>query len=140
MARTNAELVKGILGDDFGKKADGSLPSLTPFIRAAGLITDRVATCASDRGKTLTGAELAEVEAWLAAWFYTRSDPAYASKQSGKSGGTFISDPKQPDRYKAGAVALDYSGCLVAILERRTAGAAWIGKEPSSQIDYENRR
>ncbi len=135
MARTNAELVKGILGDDYGKKADGSLPSLALPLRAAAVIADRTAACASNKGVPIDGEALILIETNLAAYYYTKSDPVYASKQSGKSGGTFVRGKEEPNPYKESALELDPSGCLSGILNsKKLAGAAWLGKASSEQI------
>ncbi len=139
MARTNAELVKAVLLDDYGPRASGILPSLTPFINAASLIMDRVQTCAINRGRTLSTAELLEIETWTAAYFYTKPDPAYQSKSSGKSSGAFIRDQDCPNPYLSGAMQLDTSGCLTAILKRQRAMVTWGGLPEGDQLSYEER-
>lgn len=139
MARTTANAVKGVLISDYGEDKDGNLPSLDPFIRSANVLVNRVATCATSRGHALTSEELELIERWLAAFFYTRSDPIYASKNTEGGGASFVSDPVDPERYRAAAVALDSSGCLAAILKGNRAGAAWLGRVPSEQTAYEDR-
>ena len=141
MARTTETAVKGILLKDYD--AD-DVPSLQPFIDSATVIVDRVKTCAVDRSRTLTTAELELIERWLAAHFYCQSDQTYASRNTGKSSGQFQGQTGlQLDSSKYGqhAKALDYSGCLAALAgaERKVARGAWLGKPPSDQVDYEDR-
>jgi hypothetical protein len=112
---------------------------LDRYIKAASLIVDRVDTCADARDRSLTAAELKEIETWLAAHFYTKMDPVYASRSTNGASGSFVRDPKTPEPFKDGAMMLDYSGCLGAILEKRIASATWLGKPKSEQTDYEDR-
>lgn len=135
--RTTSALVQGVLGADYGQKPSGELPSLTPYIRIANQVTDRVATAAVDnKNITLTSAELEVIETWLAAHFYTKMDPVYTSKSTGGASGSFVRGKTEPEPYKDGAIAADYSGCVNAILNRFFASANWLGKAPSEQIPY----
>jgi len=136
VARTDPDKVKGILGKDYDTV---SCPSLAGYITAANLLTTRVATCASSKGTPLSTAELESIERWLAAWFYTKSDPVYASKSTGKSSGSFVRGAKEPEPYKDAALALDPSGCLSALLNRQTAGGFWAGKPVSEWLTAEER-
>ena len=136
--RTTATAVKDILAP--GKDYDSiDEPKLTPFIRAANLTTNRVATCATAKGIPLSSDELLEIETWMACYYYTRSDPIYQSRSTKGKSGQFVADPNDPERYRAGAIALDPSGCLKSILMGNRAGASWLGKAPSEQIDYVDR-
>lgn len=121
MARTSVSLVQGILGSDYGPRADGTLPDLTPYIAAANSIVNRVATCASAKGLALSSAELELVERWMAADAYTKSDPVYTSKSTGGQSASFVRGKDEPEPYRSIAVSLDYSGCLNAILKRQFA-------------------
>jgi len=138
MYRATPAAVKEVLAAGRDYDTD-NMPNLAPYIRAANLIVDRVKTCASTRGKALTAAELTEIETWLAAFFYTRSDPIYQNKSTAGGGAGFVSDPVDPERYRAGAIALDHSGCLVSLLKNQRATAFWLGKPPSDQIAYVDR-
>ena len=137
--RTTPEYVRKVLGSDIGVDADGNWPDLEPRIRAANVIVDRVATCASDKGIPLSTAELTEIEAWLAAWYYTKTDPVYLSRSTAGRSGTFVRGKEEPEPYKDGALSLDTSGCLNAILNRRRAFVGWGGKVEADQIDYDQR-
>lgn len=131
MSRTTITEVKAILGTNYDTL---NLPSLSPYIRAAGLLMDRVNDCATERGYILTSTELQEMERWMAAHFYTIYDPIYKSKQTANSSATYF------DRsYKEVAEAMDPSGCLSAILKGNRVNFDWLGKIPSEQIDVEDR-
>lgn len=137
MARTTPLAVENLLLKDYDSR---NWPSLSPFIDSATVIVDRVVTCATAKGITLTTAEKELIERWLAAFFYTRSDPIYQSKSTDGSSASFVADPVDPERYRAGALAVDYSGCLAGILKGNRASAVWLGKRPSEQTSYVDRR
>ena len=103
------------------------------------LIVDRVVTCATARGFTHTIAELELIERWLAAHLYTKNDPILQSKSTQGASGQFVQGEDPPERYKAGALMVDSSGCLKTILAGNRAKAVWLGKKKSAQIDYVDR-
>lgn len=144
MPRTDVDSVRALLAPG-GDYDDINKPTLVPFIETASLIVDRVKTCAIDKGKDLTTAELELIERWLSAHFYVQSDQAYQSKSTSGASGSFqgqVGEGLQNSKYGAAALSLDYSGCLLAIsggADRRTAGAIWLGKPRSTQIDYAQR-
>ena len=108
---------------------------LQQFIDSATPTIDRVATCATDKGITLTATELELIERWYAAHLYTQVDPLYQSRSTGRGSGSFM-----PHGYKDGAIAADPSGCLAAILAgKKRANAVWLGKPPSEQTAYVDR-
>lgn len=128
---TNPASIIEILGENYDTI---NLPSLVPFMRAAGLIIARVNTCALEQGITFTSAELAEMEKWMAAHLYTIGDPIYKSKTTANSSASYF------DRsYLDGALALDASGCLNAVLKNQRASFDWMGLPPSEQTDYVDR-
>jgi hypothetical protein len=140
MARTSEGAVAELLGDDY----DGTR-SLSPFIDTATLLVNRVATCATQKGQTLSTEELEIIERWLAAHFYTMSDKALTQKNTADSGGTFHGQTAMhldASLYGQTAQGFDISGCLTALTkpQLKQVGAFWLGKPPSSQIDYEDRR
>ena len=128
-SRTTSGAVAGVLGGNH----DGST-LLTPYMDSANPIVTRTAACATGKGITLSAIELELIERWLAAYFYTIMDPLYTSKNTADAGGSF-----NPRSYLEAAYAIDYSGCLKAIIERKTAGMMWLGKPPSEQLPYEQR-
>lgn len=126
MARVTDTELRGILDAD-------CKVSLTPFIRSANLLVSRVATCATAKGKTLTDAELKEVELWLAAHFYTQRDPLYTRKKTERAEGEFT---KQD--YLSVAKMLDTSGCLETIISKKSVGLIWLGTEQSVRDQLED--
>lgn len=139
-ARTTERAVKQLLGSNYGTDHLGNDPSLRPYIDTAAAIIARVVTCATAKNFTHTSAELELIERWLAAHYYTRMDPTYTSKSTAGASGSFTSPKDDTERYRASAIELDASGCLKQILSRNKASAAWLGKVPSDQIPYEQRR
>lgn len=131
MARTTPGAVEAILADNY----DGTT-SLVPFIDTATVIIDRVVTCATRKSVTLTATEKELMERWLAAWLYTKADPTYLSKSTGRASGSFAHGLKEPEYYKDAALSLDPSGCLEAILNRKTAGLQWAGKTPTESLAW----
>jgi hypothetical protein len=131
MARTTISDVKAILGTNYDTI---NTPTLTPYIRAANLLMDRVNQCATERGYILTTTELQEMERWMAAHFYTIYDPIYKSKQTANSSATYF------DRsYMDAAKAMDPSGCLNAVMMSQRVNFDWLGKTPNEQIDVDQR-
>lgn len=140
MARTNSAAVQLLMapGQDYDTDA---APSLTPFIDSATVIVTRVAACAIQKEMALTTEELELIERWLAAYLYTRSDPIYQSKSTGGQSASFVADSKATtERYKAGALMVDPSGCLQSIMNSvPKAGAYWLGKTETEQLTYDER-
>lgn len=137
MPRTTSSAVETLLAGDY----DGTT-SLTPHIDTATAIVDRVEDCAAARDRTLTEVELELIERWLAAHFYAMVDQPYQSKTTGRSSATFQGRTGmhfEATKYGQSAVNVDYSGCLAAIGKRRSARVVWLGKPPSSQVDYVDR-
>lgn len=134
--RTSADYVKKVLGADYDDEAS---PDLTPYIRGANLIITRLVTKASDRGVTLSTAEQRELETWVAAHLYTKSDPVYTSRSTEGASGSFVRDPKNPEPYKSGAILLDPSGVLNAMLSQQRASGAWLGLVEDDELDYDAR-
>lgn len=130
--RTTVQKVKDVLSKDYDKSRNASLQ---PYIDAATLVADRVNTCASKKGITLTSGELENIETWIAADFYTISDPKYLSKRTADSAASYANRS-----YLQAAYAIDYSGCLRGIIEgEKRARAKWLGRPPSEQTDYVDR-
>src|SRR5207249_294049 len=98
-----------------------------------------VSSCAAGKGLNLTTEELREVETWIAAHLYTKSDPVYTSRTTSAASGVFVRAPNNPEPYKDGAIAIDPSGCVNAALNQLRAGGFWLGKAPSEQTDYKDR-
>lgn len=132
MPRTTHLLVKEMLGPDY----DGAR-SLDLFIRTANAVTSRLQALATGNGLTITGEELLLIETWLGAYYYCRSDAAYTSRSNGGSSGSFESDGQ---KYRQGAVQLDPTGYLNAILDRKVAGLFWAGMTETELEVFNGRR
>lgn len=144
MARTDADLVKGVLLDNYGPKEDGTEPSLTPFISAANLLVTRVAACATARGLTLSTDELTAIETWLAAHYYAVSDRTMSSQSNLGASGSFdgqTSMALDATLFGQHAKVLDHSGCLATITAggRSRPKAVWLGRRPANQTDSDSR-
>lgn len=139
MSRTNSSAVIAVLGDDYGPRADGSTPSMTPYIDTASNLVDQVVVDSTAAGYSLTGATLELIERWLSAHYYTKSDPAYTSRSTEGASGSFVRSSQDPEPYLGPAIDLDPSGCLNALLKRQRAGAVWGGKTASTQLTYDQR-
>ena len=127
--RTTSDAVAAILAGHYDGETD-----LTAFIEAASSIADDVAACASSEGTSLSDVKLELIERWLSGHFYAQADPFYKSKSTGKASATFTDTD-----YSKIAEQLDSSGCLADILAGGPARIDWLGKPPSSQIDYVDR-
>lgn len=140
MPRTTAAKVQGVLQGDYD--AEGA-PSLTPFIETATSLTDEVATKAAAKGVSLGSARLELIERWLAAHFYAVSDQPFASNVT--KGAEAVYQGKtgmglESRFYGQHAMLLDTSGVLRAMNSPAgRASAAWLGKAPSEQTDYDQR-
>lgn len=121
MPRTSHTLTREMLGPDY----DGCR-SLDLFIRTANAITTRLynAGLALSPAVTIDTETLLLIETWLAAYYYCRSDQPYTSRSNGGGSGSFETDGQ---KYRAGAVQLDPTGLLSAILDRKSAYFGWNG-------------
>lgn len=145
MPRTTAEAVAAIMPKDY----DGTT-SLTSFLEVASEMTDDVESCAADKGITLSDAKLEKIERYLTAWLYCQQDKPYASKNSADSGAAFHGQTGMgldSNLYGQTAKRLDTSGCLAQIdaggeqtAPDPTASGFWLGRKPSEQTDYLDRR
>lgn len=137
--RTTVNAVQSILGPNYDYKF---LPDLTQFIEAAGSIVDTAVPLAASRGFTLSTSQQELVERWLAAYFYCKQDALYQQKNTDKASATFVTSQSlqsEQERYKRGAIELEPSGVLNALLNRLTARMTWLGKPVSQQIPYRQR-
>lgn len=125
------------VADELGFNFDPSLgKELTRWIAKASLVIDRVVTCASRKGITLTSTEQAHMEASIAAHFYTKMDPLYSSRSTLSTSGSMT---RTADDYLNMSLAIDPSGCLAAHMKGQRAGATWMGRIPSEQVPYHQR-
>ena len=140
MAYTTPTAVQRLLGVNYDTRRS---PDLQQFVDSAHTVMGRLIPAAAQRGFTHTAAELEIVERWLSAYFYCKMDPLLASKTTEAASAQFVTSQSlngEQERYKRGAIELDASGCLNALLNRQAASGFWLGKNPSAQIPYEDRR
>ncbi len=129
-------------GDDW----NGTTP-LAPFIAAAnGMVTWCVNNAArygrTAMDDTATTGIATDVEKWLAAGLYKQSDQQLKRSQAGRSSGDFRGQDgkkSEANMYLQTACMLDTSGMLAAVLDKRIAGASWLGKLPVDQTPYDQR-
>lgn len=137
--RTTEALVKEVMLPNKDYDTENA-PSLTIPIRAANSLTDRINECATNKGITYTDQQLADLETYLAAFFYQMSDKGYLSRTTARASGTFHGKWKEllySNNYGQSALVLDYSGCLRAMQNR--GNIMWLGKVKDDQIDYVDR-
>ncbi len=143
MARTTDELVIEELdqGEDYDHDRS---PSLASAIRWANLVVNRVSTCLTTKGVTVSEEELTVMETLLACHSYVQSDQQYTSKSTGGSSGSFRSGAKAGEGIKGSgygrkAFDLDFDGCLLAVTTSNNRQMFWGGKAPSEQTPYYQR-
>lgn len=134
--RTNPTAVQGILGANYGPMPDQTLPDLNQYIAIATNMVDQVILFAATMRMTvmsITPATAELIERWLAAHYYTKMDPLYASKSQGGASGSFVASQMEPERYLEGAMNVDWTGTLRAIVKRQVAGFTSLYRPPSQQ-------
>jgi hypothetical protein len=137
--RTAPDKVVAILGDDYGRKVDGSLPNLNGYICTANNIVNSVVTAAAGDSLTYTADTLELMERWLSAHAYTKSDPTYSSRSTAGASGSFIRGKDEQEPYKDMAMSIDPYGYLDAILNRKRARIMWLGKTESEALTADER-
>lgn len=140
MARTNPELVKGVLLADYDGASD-----LGAFIDTAAELVADVEVCIARQGSSLTETRLELLERWLAAHCYCCSDQPYLLRKTQSAMGKFQGETKQGltgTKYGQMALNLEPSGCLAAAADgtqRKTAGGYWLGKPKREELTYDER-
>lgn len=132
--RTTGQAVRDILTKDYDCINN---PSLTGYIASASSIVDDVRAAAIVDENPYGFAKLELIERWLAAWFYTLSDPVYASRSTGGDSASFVRGKDNP--YLEGAKAVDTGGYLEAFLDNRQATGFWLGTPDNEAISYDDR-
>lgn len=135
--RTTRKLVEELLDTD---RRQGR--SVQPFIDIAANIVDAMVACATARGKSYDAGLLVVIETWLAAHYYTRRDPTYASRSTNGKSGSFHGQTGMgldASFYGQSAKDADPVGCLAAVTAKKKPQVEWLGKPPSQQVDYADR-
>ena len=114
---------------------------LVPFIEAANVLTSRVSS--KDTDGVLDTEELHQIEKWLSAHFYETRDHELSEESNERASGKYVGVfDKGLERTRAGQNALlfDETGYLKRISQGVVrAQLNWLGKPPSTQVDYVDR-
>lgn len=137
MSYTTTTEIQLVLGADYKAGAD-----LTQPLKEAGVVMARLVTCSTLRGVTLSTTELEVIEANLAAHFYTTKDRQYTSRSTEGASGSFAGtygEGFKASSFGQKALALDPSGCLLAMETGGAAGGVWLGKRATDRRSYRER-
>lgn len=130
---SNPTTVQALLGANYGLLPDGTAPDLQQYIDSADVVVQRVIVCAANKGMSLSPTEQELIERWLSCYFYCKMDPLYQSRSTAGASGSFVNAGMNAqidgdaDRYKRGAIELDATGCLNAILNRKAVRLLSVG-------------
>lgn len=118
---------------------------VTPFIRRANLLTNKVSS--ADSNSELTDADLKEIECCLAAHFYGRRDQFLTSKSHGGASGSFMGSADMflsSSQYGQDAMTLDVTGYLSKLNQQLKSGqkqkatVTWLGSEYKDDRSKDN--
>lgn len=141
MARTTSDLVIAILQKDYDSV---NSPDISGYIDSASLLVDKMILCRTGKGIVTTDSEAEIIERWLSAHAYAMSDKPYKAKTNLRSSAVYEGETKlrlEATRYGQFAMGLDDSGCLEKVnAGNKRVGGRWLGRRPSDQTDYEDRR
>lgn len=144
MPRTMQLAVEEILGGNYDRQRH---PDLRPFILTANSLVEKVHS--NDADGVMSSVDLERVEAFLAAHFYAHADQLYQSKGTDGASASFQGQTQMvllSTQYGQTACMLDTTGWLasqsaqVASGKVGTARAIWLGRKPSEQTAYADRR
>lgn len=136
MARTDAAAIGLVI------ELDPDI-SLVGVIRTANVMVNNLLSCATANGIAIDSDTLTEIETWLAAHLYAHQDPQYSEKRTEKAMGKFQGQTGmglESTMWGQTALLLDPSGCLKGQQEQQLVGGFWLGKSPTEQIPYDQRR
>lgn len=125
--RTTDKAVRGIVDNDPNI-------SMTPFIRMANSLTNRLATLDAADEAVLDDDTLEQIEMNLAAHFYQSRDRELATKSTGGAGGSFVGQTAkllEGTWHGQAALTLDFSGKL-AMIGKGRAKVTWLGTAEDS--------
>ncbi len=140
--RTDDDMVKAVLapGGDYDLVLN---PALTRFIKISNIIVNKVVTCASAKGVTISDEELLELETWLAAHYYKMSDQQLQSKSTNGASGSYRGSGTQglaTTTYGQSALDMETTGCLKQLTSGQRASATWLGVTENEALDWEDRQ
>jgi len=115
--------------------------NMQPYVDIATALTDKVSS--NDSLGVLNSALLKQIEANLAAHYYSLRDPAYLAKKTQDASATFYGETgKGLDFTPWGQTAkdLDISGFLASVGKGQSIGLTWLGTPLGSQLTVEERQ
>jgi len=126
--------------------APNSEIKIAAFIEAASGLVDHVEL--KDTDNVLSTTVLATIERWLAAHFYAHRDQQFSQESKGKTSGTYQGKTGMglsSTQWGQAAMTLDLTGELAKLDQqsdegKKKASMVWLGKNPTSQTDYADRR
>lgn len=127
--RTTVNEVKTALARNYDSAVD-----LSPYLKSASVVVDRLIVAAANKGYTLTSTELELIECWLSCWMYTQTDPMYKSKRTGSASGRY-----DDHTYLNNAYAVDWTNCLQNLIMNQKATLVWGGKAVSEKVNFNDR-
>jgi hypothetical protein len=133
--RTTIPKVQKLLAHNYDAKGKVDLQQ---FVDMGSSVTDTLVSDASGAGLTITAGQAELVERNLAAYFYTNTDPLYASKSTGGASGSFLYE-KNENPFLRAAKMLDPTGLLPGILSGKSASLTWLGTTESEERTYRER-
>lgn len=137
MSRTSEDRVRSIIDNDTNI-------DVSPFIRPAGLLTDKISS--NDADSLLTVADLIEIETFLAAHFYAYRDQLLSSKSTGGASGSFQGQTGmyfEYTPYGQMALLMDVTGYLSGLQlqakdGRKKVAMYWLGSTETEKNGYDN--
>jgi len=126
MPRTTEDKVREVIDTD---------PDINviPMMTFAGTLTDRVSTCATAKGVTLTAAELVLIETYLAAHLYALNDQQAIEKTANRSEVKYMGKTGmrlESTYWGQTAMIMDHSGCLSDMNSgNKFVTGSWLGTE-----------
>ena len=143
MSRASSSDVRAVVSTDTALP----LADIEPYIRHAGSLTSKVAS--NDSGSLLDANDLRSIETYLAAHFYALFDLQFKVSKAKDASAVFQTgaDEKGPLNstiWGKQAMLLDVTGYLANLNQDAVRGKSkitlrWLGKPPSTQIDYIDR-
>lgn len=127
--RTTVTRVLSILGGNYGS-VNGITVELQPFITKANLqINQALQLMLQMPSLPLlpTNDDLTMMETWLAAYYYSMTDPLQTNQSTAGASASFVTEKLDANRYKAGAIQADPTGVLQSLLNRQFARTFALG-------------
>lgn len=129
-------------GTEGGDYDNVNCPDLTPYIKWADIVANKVYACSVQKGSPYDAATMLAIREWLSAHAYAMSDRVYTQRSTLRASGSFggrLDKYLEFTPYGQNAKLLDDLGCLEALGKTKSVSAYWLGRPPSAQTDYVDR-